>query len=357
MLLFQGQNFLAAPKGQEFTVLRDDPRTNTVYVAFYKPDGMLIAVTLPANSLEMSPPNAWNDLLHGAEDFRDGRYDDARRRLLQAAGDPRLRPFAAPFGAKVTALVAARGVVPPALIASLRELAGQIAERGYYSVALPLEEGTDRYMPPGTTPGPTNGMDRDELKKRATTSNRAMVRCRQAMALHRMYEASKYIEEGLAAEPGRRDLMAVEPEVKKAVQEGDENFEAADRMRRFAGGEPHALTALEHGLKACLDHPKLRALKAEMQGQFEERTAPPVTPALLTAAHVQTTPAIAEEGRKLYTSRCTECHDLELIDSRSISGWEKMVGGMSGRAHLDDTQKARIMEYLTVAYNGIGTGK
>jgi hypothetical protein len=271
--------------------------------------------------------------------------------------DQHLRPYAAPFAAKVTALVAARGAVPPALIASLRELAGQIADRGYYSVALPLEEGTDRFMPAGTVPAPTNGMEREELKKRATTSNRAMVRCRQAMALHRMYEASKYIEEGLAAEPGRRDLMEVQEPVKKAVQEGDENFEAADRMRKFPGGEPHALSALEHGLKACLDHPKLRALKAEMQGQFEERTAPPVTPALLTAAHVQTTQAIAEEGRKLYTARCTECHDLELIDSRSISGWEKAVAGMSGRAHLDDTQKARIMEYITVAWNGVGNAK
>lgn len=357
MLLFQGQNFLAAPKGQEFTVLRDDPRTNTVYVAFYKPDGTLIAVTLPASSLAFSPPNAWRSLLQGAEDFRDGRYDEARRRLLQAATDPQLRPIAAAFSARLTGLQAARGAVTPQTIASLREFAGQVAARGYLSVALPLEEGIDRYAPPGGPPAPTNGMEREELKKKVEISNRAIVRCRQAMALHRTYEASKYIEEGLAAEPGRLDLLAVQGPVKKAVQEGDENFEAADRMRKLPDGAPHALTALEHGLKACLDHPKLRALKAEMQGQVEARTAPAVTPALLTAAHVQTSSVAAEEGRKLYTSRCTECHDLELIDSRSISGWEKAVAGMSGRAHLDDTQRARIMEYLTVAWNGIGNEK
>jgi hypothetical protein len=90
-----------------------------------------------------------------------------------------------------------------------------------------------------------------------------------------------------------------------------------------------------------------------MSGEFEGRTAPPVTPALLTAAHSSGPLAALEEGRKLYTSRCTECHDLELMDSRSVSGWEKAVGGMAGRAKLTDPEKARILEYITVAWNSL----
>jgi hypothetical protein len=42
-----------------------------------------------------------------------------------------------------------------------------------------------------------------------------------------------------------------------------------------------------------------------------------------------------------------------MVDSRSASGWEKMVGSMSGRAHLNGEQQARIVQYLTVALNGM----
>ena len=56
-------------------------------------------------------------------------------------------------------------------------------------------------------------------------------------------------------------------------------------------------------------------------------------------------------------TRCTECHDLEMVDSRSISGWQKMVGSMSRRAHLNDDQQARILEYLAAAENTMDSGK
>ena len=111
---------------------------------------------------------------------------------------------------------------------------------------------------------------------------------------------------------------------------------------------PHALTALEMGLKLCADHPQLLALKKEMSGAFEERTSPPVTPAFLTAAGGGDAKALAE-GHSLYTNRCTECHDLELIDSRTMSSWEKMVGSMSRRAGLDGAQQAQILAYITAA--------
>jgi cytochrome c5 len=56
-----------------------------------------------------------------------------------------------------------------------------------------------------------------------------------------------------------------------------------------------------------------------------------------------------EEARKLYTARCTECHDLELLDSRSMDGWSRAMASMGGRAHLSDGQRGKILEYLAAA--------
>ena len=56
---------------------------------------------------------------------------------------------------------------------------------------------------------------------------------------------------------------------------------------------------------------------------------------------------------RLYTTRCTECHDLELLTSRSFDGWQKMVGSMGRRAHLDNSEEARILDYIAVAQNGM----
>jgi hypothetical protein len=94
-----------------------------------------------------------------------------------------------------------------------------------------------------------------------------------------------------------------------------------------------------------------------MQGVFEERTSPPVTPAFLTAAGSGASMNVLEEGRNLYTTRCTECHDLELLDSRSMTGWQKAVAGMAGRAHLTDAQQAKVLGYLAAAQTGLDGGK
>ena len=97
----------------------------------------------------------------------------------------------------------------------------------------------------------------------------------------------------------------------------------------------------------------LVALKKEMSVAFEERTSPPVTPAFLAVAKVSTPAAALTEGHKLYTTRCTECHELELIDSRGMSGWQKAVAGMSRRANINDAQQARILDYLAAAQNSV----
>ena len=170
-------------------------------------------------------------------------------------------------------------------------------------------------------------------------------------------EAAKLIEEGLAAEPGRPELKAFQPRVEKEIANAEESFAAANRMKRFEKGAIHALTALDRGLKYCADHPKLTALKQEMAALFEERTSPRVTPALLKAAGRDGAASALEEGRTLYVNRCTECHELELLDSRTVSAWREAVAGMARRANLDGAQQARIVEYLAAAQRGMDTAE
>ncbi len=366
-LLFKGENFLGAPKGQEFNVLKHEAAQGQVFVSFFKEDGTLIAVTLPAEALELSPPDAWNDLLRGVEAFRDQRADEARRLLARAAADPKYRAIATPLSTRINGALAAANAGRSSdagraafsnVLQGLRDTAAQLEKLGDPCLALPLDEGVERLgaTVPGTAIPPTK-LAREELAKRVTISNRAVWRSRQALALHRALEASRILDEGLKAEPGRAELVALQTRVGKDLVDAEDDFKAADKMRKFAGGAVHALSALEHGLKRCTDHPKLRALKKEMEGAMEERTSPPITPAFLAAAKVATAPAALEEGRKIYTSRCTECHDLEMVDSRSIGGWRNIVGSMSRRAHVDDTQQARILDYLAAAATGMDGAK
>lgn len=367
-LLFKGENFLGAPKGQEFSVLQHDAAHGLVYVSFYKEDGTLIAVTLPADALEASPPDAWSDLLRGADAMREQRFDEGRRLLAAAAQDAQYKPLAVAISSRVNAALLSAGQARTgagrqsftAAIESMRAAAEQIGKLGFLCIALRLDETADRLaaqaLDPAAGAAPASKLDREELATRVTTSDRAVVRARQALALHRTYEASKIIEEGLKAEPARPELKAWQPRVEKDLEEAQSRYEAADSMRKHVGGVVHALTAIEHGLKAAADYPKLIALRKEMNGEFEERTSPPVTPAFLAAAKVSTPRPALEEGHKLYTTRCTECHDLELLDSRGLSGWQKAVASMSRRAHLDDTEQARIIDYIAAAQNTVDSG-
>jgi hypothetical protein len=329
-LMFKNENFLGAPKGQEFDVLKHDRAQRLVYVSFYKEDGTLIAVTLPDEALEPAPDDGWRDLRRGLEAFRDQRPEAARALLTRAAQDQNARQLAA--------TITARLATPK----MLRETTAQLVQLGHHSLALPLEIAADRLGAPPAT------LDRVELTERANTANQAVLRARQAIALRKLHEASLIVAAGLKAEPARPELKAYEARIAKDMAEADANYENANRMRRFEKGPIHALTGIEQGLKLCADHPKLRALKQEMSAAFEERTSPPINAALLKLAG-DTPAATLEEGRKLYTTRCAECHELELLDSRTIAAWREAVASMARRAKIDGTQQARIIAYLTAA--------
>jgi hypothetical protein len=343
MLQFGGKNFVGASKGQEFSVLQQDAVRGVVVVPFYKKDGPPIPVTIPADALETAPHDGWTDLLESLEAFRDQRYDGARQLIARSAQDEKYRALATALAPRIQGAIASRSA---GSLATLRETAAQLEKLGHPCLALALDEGTDRLG--GTTAPATKLTNRADLTQRVATSTRALARARQAIAMRCLMNADEEIRAGLEAEPNRPELKAFQVKVQKDIAEAAERCADADRMRRIVKGTPHALTALEMGFKLCADSPQLIALKKEMAGAFEESTAPPVTAAFLTAAGGGDAKELTE-GHSLYTNRCTECHDLELIDSRTVSSWEKMVASMSRRAGLDDAQRARILAYITAA--------
>ena len=369
MVVFKGKDLAGAAKGEEFTVLK--PEGTLVYVSYYKEDGSLIAVTLPANSLEPVPSNGWSDLLRGADAFREQRYEEARRFLTRAAEDPQYRAVAGPVLTRVSGAIAAATAARSAdssraatarqacvtTLQGLRDFSQQLVQQGYTTLAFALEEGMDRLGARAlgsATSVPPSKTQREELARRAETATRTVAQYRQAVALHKLVEASRAVEEGLKADPSRAELKAAQARIQKDIGEADTHQQNADRMRQLGPkGVIHALTALEMGLKLCADHPKLLALKKEMQSSFEERTAPPVTQAFLKAAGTDVSAKAMEEGRHLYTNRCTECHDLELLDSRSVSAWKDIVGSMARRAKIDGSEQSRIVEYLAAAQRGL----
>lgn len=342
MLQFQGRDFVASAKGQEFPVLQHDTGRGLVYVPFVKPDGTMVAVTIPADTVEAMPRDGWLDLLAGLEAFRDGRPDAARQFIARAAQDEKRRALATALAQRLQPAIATRSVNT---LGVLRETAIQLDKLGHQSLALALDEGTDRL---GGAGAPPSKIDRDDLKKRVATSTRAVARTRQAVALRCLSNADVEIRAGLEAEPARPELKTFQSRVQKDLEEALQKCADADRMRRMTKGTPHALTALDMGLKLCVDLPQLIALKKEMSAAFEEKTAPPVTTAFLSAAGGGDAIILAE-GHSLYTNRCTECHDLELIDSRTVSGWQRAIASMSRRAGLNSAQQARILDYLTAA--------
>lgn len=364
--MFKGEPFLAGPKGQEFTVLKHEVAKGQVYLAFVQKEGEVIAVTLPDAALELVPPDGWALWLRGTQAFRDQRFDEARKLLARAVQDPGFKTVASGVALRIEAVMQAAGGAMqskggPAqkvfldAVALGRDTAAEVFQKGYTSVAQALEEGLDRLaarvgaqkeeVPPSKLP-------REELASRAAQAAFSVVRCRQAMAVKRMIEARGYIETGLKAEPARPELKAMALKVEEEIKDAENRGDAAENNRRRNLGQ--ALLALERGLKLCADHPRLLKLREDMSGALEERTAPPVTPEFLAVAKPSAPVERLEQGRQLYTTRCTQCHDLEMLDSRTIGNWKSEVAGMARRAKVDDAQQNVIMEYLAAAHVVVG---
>jgi hypothetical protein len=366
MLVFQGKNFARAAKGQEFTLLRLDTVKKQAFVSYLKDDGAFIAAMLPTEVVEPSPPAASLDLVRGADAFREQRYDEARRLLTRAAQDKNHAALAGALFSRTNAALAAasQARANPAAkqnainaLQVLRDTAEQLAKAGMPSLAAPLDEGADKLgAQVAGLAVPASKIDRTEIAKRAVISQRAFILARQDAAQKHLIAAAKHIKEGLEAEPTNEELKAMQPHIRADIDEADSLCKTAKKVRRFDNGAVHALSAIDDGLKLCADHADLRELRKELSSAFEERTSPPVTPAFVSLAKVSTPTQALEEGRKLYTGRCTECHDLEMLDGRSLTAWERMVSGMGKRAGLSDAEKARIMDYIAAAQKVVEAG-
>jgi len=374
--------FLSAPKGQEFTVFKHEPGKGLIYLAFVQKEGGVVAVTLPEAAVELVAPDGWMNLLRGVQAFREQRYEESRKLVSQAATDPTYKALAVGLQGRLDAVTGAArlvlqvegdatlkaapelyaqkaGVVRKQLfdaVSAGRDTVLELSNRGFTSLAYSFDEGMDRLwsrvLPakdgdPSRTELPPVKVARAELNAKATQSAFAVVRCRQAMAVKRMVEASGYVEDGLQAEPARPELKAMQAKVRLEIQDAEGRYEAAQSNRKR--NLQQALLALENGLKTCADLPQLVKLREELSGALEEKTAPPVTPAFLSVAKATAPAAQLEEGRALYTSRCSQCHDLEMLDTRTVAGWQKEVAGMARRAKINDAQQNTIVQYLTAA--------
>ena len=362
MLLFQGKNLAGAAKGQEFTLLKHDAAKKQVFVSFMKDDGTLVAATLPDEAVEPGVVRATSDLVRGVEAFRDQRYDEAKRLLTRAALDKQQAALAGALFTRVNGAFGSASLArtSPAAkqaatttLQTLRDTAEGLAKAGMTRIALALDEGTDRLgaQVPGLTV-PATKVDRADL----TISQRETMLARQSFALKQLVAASKHVAAGLEAEPAHDELKAMQPLVQKDLEEADTLCKTAKKMQRQPNGAVHALSAIDDGLKLCTDHADLRELRKTLAAAFEEKTSPQVTPAFVSIAKAGTSAPMLEEGRKLYTVRCTECHDLEMLDGRTLTSLSGMVGSMSRRAGLSDAEKTRILDYIAAAKTVVDAG-
>lgn len=380
-LNFFGEPLLGVPKGQEFTVLKHQQGSGIVYLAFVQKEGAVVAVTLPESSVEAVPMDGWTLTLRGAQFFREQRFDDAKKLLMEAGKDPSYRRLTQRMIASIDAVGAAARFVMNALAEfhssggsdlakvkltnaqqsfascslKIREVTAEIDSLGYTSLSYSLDEGLDRLalkaLPAAVNPGqvslPPSKLEKENLAARASKAAFSVVRCRQAVAVRRLMEASQYISEGLAAEPARPELKAMQVKVVEDIKDAEGRCDAAQENRKRNLSQ--ALLSLERAVKLCADHPMVLKLRDEMSGALEAKTAPPVTKEFIAAAKSSASESALVEGHRLYTNRCSQCHDLEMLDSRSVGGWKDEVAGMAGRAKIDAAQQASIVQYITAA--------
>ena len=73
------------------------------------------------------------------------------------------------------------------------------------------------------------------------------------------------------------------------------------------------------------------------------KSAPPVTAALVGA---KTDKRTLIEGRKIFVNRCISCHALPDVARYDSARIPRIVGWMSGRAHLTPEQHDALVKYL-----------
>jgi mono/diheme cytochrome c family protein len=57
-------------------------------------------------------------------------------------------------------------------------------------------------------------------------------------------------------------------------------------------------------------------------------------------------PATVEAGHAIYTTKCTKCHALKVVDNYTADRWVGILKSMIPKAKLDDTEAAQVTAYV-----------
>jgi cytochrome c553 len=77
------------------------------------------------------------------------------------------------------------------------------------------------------------------------------------------------------------------------------------------------------------------------------KSAPPVTAAFINSGRQKKADApTLEAGRKVFLNRCIPCHAVPDIARQDSARIPRIVGWMSGRAHLTSEQQEVLVKYL-----------
>ncbi len=57
--------------------------------------------------------------------------------------------------------------------------------------------------------------------------------------------------------------------------------------------------------------------------------------------------ALVEAGKTVYTTKCTKCHALKVVDNYTVEKWTGILQSMIPKAKLDETESAQVTAYVT----------
>jgi cytochrome c2 len=69
-------------------------------------------------------------------------------------------------------------------------------------------------------------------------------------------------------------------------------------------------------------------------------------PAPATTA-VAADPAMVEAGHAIFTTKCTKCHKLKIVENYTAERWTGILKAMVPKAKLDSTEAAQVTAYVT----------
>jgi mono/diheme cytochrome c family protein len=75
-----------------------------------------------------------------------------------------------------------------------------------------------------------------------------------------------------------------------------------------------------------------------------ESVAPTVTPAL--AAGSRTDATVLAEGRTIYTTRCTDCHNAIPVTRHTKAEWPEIIRRMAPESQLSAAQERAVLAYV-----------